>query len=229
VTVPESDIDAEFAKNVARYPNRKMFNDALSRANATAAELRQELRRRLLIAKVHDVQVTSRCKVDRTEARRYFGEHPEKFVEPEQLHIFAITVGVDPSSGDAGWKAGKAKADDVRKQLANGASFEELAKKFSTDPSAPTGGDMGVMHRGSLSKGFDSVAEHLAIGEASPVVETIYGYHIIKVTEILPARPRSFDDVGGKLEQDLTDERCTASKDAWISGLRAAATITYPK
>lgn len=229
VTVTEAAVDAAVSAAIARYPNRKAFTDALTRAGATPADLRRELRRRLVIQEGYEQQVSARCVVSRAEAEVYFAEHPERFLEPERLHIHAITFGVDPSSGAAGWTAARTKADGVRTQLLNGAPFEELAKKYSTDPTAAKGGDMGVVHRGSLSQDFEKVAASLPRGEPSAVVETIYGYHIIRVTDVLPPRARSFGDVGARLQKDLTDERCAATKAAWTDGLRAAATIAYFK
>jgi parvulin-like peptidyl-prolyl isomerase len=228
LTVAEAEVDSAFAKVVARYPSRKAFDEALAQSRATVTDLRRELRRRALITRVHEQQVTARCVVDRADAQKYFDSHPERFIEPERLHIHAITLGVDPSSGERGWSSTRARAEDVRRQLATGAAFEDLARKYSTDPSAPKGGDMGVMHRGSLSQGFETVAASLPLGQPSAVVETMYGYHIIRITEVLPPRPRSFADVGARLQQDLSAERCTSTETAWIAGLRSAARIAYP-
>ena len=101
----------------------------------------------------------------------------------------------------------------MRRQLANGADFVDLAKRFSTDPSGAKGGDMGLVHRGSLSQDFESATASLAVGEISTVVETIYGFHLIRVTAIKPPRARSFTDVGDRLQADLSAERCVAARD----------------
>lgn len=229
LTVTDAAVKTALDQAVARYPNRKAFDAALVRSGATIADMRRELRRRLVISRIHELQVTARCVVDRAEAERFFHEHPERFVEPERLHIRAITLGVDPSSGPSGWSAARVRAEEVRSQLAGGAAFEDLAKKYSTDPSGQKGGDMGLVHRGSLSQGFETVAASLPVGQPSPVVETIYGYHVIQVTEILAPQARSFADVGARLQQDLTGERCAAASDAWTARLRSAATIAYPQ
>ncbi len=229
VTVKETAVDAALADAIKRYPSRKAFTDALAKSGATLADMRRELRRRLIITRGYEQEVTARCVVSRADANTYFEEHPERFVEPERLHIHAITISVDPSSGAGGWTSGRAKAEEVRAQLLAGASFEDLAKKYSSDPTAQKGGDMGLVHRGSLSQDFEAVTKSLPLGEASAVVETIYGYHIIRVTEVLPPRARSFADVGARLQQDLSAERCASAKDAWTTRLRTAATVTYPQ
>lgn len=229
VAVTDTAVDRAVADAAARYPNRKAFTAALARAGAAPADFRREVRRALTIRKAFEQQVTARCSVGRAEAREYYARNPERFVEPERLHVQAITVGVDPSAGPNGWTAGRAKADDVLRQLNAGAGFDELARKYSTDPAAAKGGDMGLLHRGSLSQAFEAAAATLEVGEPSPVVETIYGYHIIRIVEILPSRSRSFEDVSARLQQDLTSERCTSVKDSWLAALRASARVTYPR
>ncbi len=229
VVASGAEVDAALSDTVKRYPSRPAFDAALARSGASLAELRKELRRRLVIDKGYEQQVSSKCGIDRAEAQRYFAKHPDRFVEPEQLRIHAITIGVKPSGSEADWSSARTRAEDVRRQLAHGADFEDLAKRFSTDPSGPKGGDMGLVHRGSLSQDFETATASLAAGEISPVVETIYGFHLIRVTAILPPRARSFADVGDRLQADLSAERCVAARETWIKGLRAAAAIEYPR
>jgi len=169
--------------------------------------------------------VTEKCQVSQGEASSFFTANPERFVEPEQLHIFAITIGVDPSSTASQWAASKTRAEDVRQQLTAGASFDELARKYSTDPSKASGGDMGFVHRGSLSDKFEQIASATAPGRTSDVVETLYGYHIVRVTETRPPQKRTFADIGASLQRDLTATRCAETRDAWLTRLRSAATI----
>lgn len=229
VKVAETAVEQALSEAMARYPSRQAFDRALAEAGATPADLRRELRRTLLIQAAYEQRVGARCQVDRAEAQRYFEQHPDRFVEPERLHIQAITIGVDPSGGEKAWSAARARAEEVHRTLVSGAAFEAVARQSSTDASGPAGGDMGLLHRGSLNPAFESVAATLEPGQISGVVETIYGYHIIRITEVLPPRPRSFDDVGARLQHELTDERCTAAKDAWVTSLRAAAAISYPR
>lgn len=227
LTVADADVERLVSESAARYPSRQAFAAALAREGATVADIRQEIRRALLIRKAFDLQVTQQCAATGADARTYFIAHPERFIEPEQLHVQAITIGVDPSGGEKAREAGRATADEVRRRLAGGASFETLARSYSTDASAASGGDMGLVHRGSLAPEFERALGTLAVGDASPVIETIYGFHVVRVTAVQPARPRSFDDVSARLQRDLTSERCEASRQSWVAALRGAADIAY--
>ena len=187
--------------------------------------LEQAIARRLISDKNYERSVASHCAVTRDGAQQFFDANPERFVEPEQLHVFAITVGVDPSSGAAQWEAAKARAEDARHALDRGTPFSQVAREFSTDPSRDAGGDMGFVHRGSLASPFETLVAELPIDTPSEVVQSLYGYHIVLVTEVRAAAPKTFDDVSRTLIADLTETQCAEQRQAWLAGLRAGATI----
>ena len=82
----------------------------------------------------------------------------------------------------------RTKLDAVRKQLLDGANFEDVARNVSEDPSAQKGGDLGEFARGKMVKQFEDAAFTQKVGAIGPIVETMFGYHIIKVTAHTPAQ-----------------------------------------
>lgn len=86
---------------------------------------------------------------------------------------------------------------------------------------------MGFFHRGSLTPQFETVAKELPVGRVSGVVETLYGYHLIRVSDIRPSRRLTLAEASERLRKDLTDTRCKEASDAWIGRLRSAATIAF--
>jgi len=224
-----AEVETALAQAAKRYGGRRTFEDALGQAGASMADTRREIRRTITIQKVSARTVGTRCEVSRDEAARFFRANPDRFVEPEQLHIYAITVGVDPSSTAQQWSDARSRAATARAELGAGASFEDMALKYSTDPSRTTGGDMGLVHRGSLSDTFEQVARDLPLGRPSDVIETLYGYHIVRVSEVRPPQKKTFGEVATGLRKDLTAKRCMDLNDAWVSGLRARATVVFPE
>lgn len=225
ITVPAADVQTRMTQAGRTYGGTRKFEEALARSGSTLADARREIRRALTIAKTREVVVTAKCAVSDEEALRFYKANPARFVEPEQLRIYAITVGVDPSSTAAQWTAAKSRADEARRDIASGASFEATALKYSTDPSRTKGGDMGFVHRGSLAEAFEQVAKGLPAGQPSGVIETLYGYHIIRVSEVRPPQPRTFAEVRVNLRRDLASTRCTELNESWIAGLRARAEV----
>lgn len=226
VVVPDAEFDAAWADAAAAYGGAAGLRATLGRAGLSEAAARAELRRVLTIRRTSDRFVTATCGVSLDDARQFFDANPDRFLEPEQLHVYGITVGVDPSRPDD-WATARARADLARQALRAGTPFAEVARAYSTDPSSRDhGGDLGVVHRGSLNPTFESIAKDLGVGQDSDVVETLYGYHIIRIVGIAPARQRSFDDVAAKLQQELTTSRCDTRKQTWLADLRARADVT---
>lgn len=208
-----ADIDAAVNALRRTFPSAPAFDAALRKAGATMAGARRELARSLTIERAAARQVTAQCSVSAAEARRYFDQNHDRFVIPEQLHVYAITVGVDPSASSTQWSDAKAQAQDLLKQIRGGASFDARAK------------DMGFVHRGSLSDQFDAATRSLPVGQVSDVVQTIYGFHIIRVAEVRPPRAKTFAEVEPTLAADLTIRRCADAKAAWIADLRRNAKV----
>ena len=109
---------------------------------------------------------------------------------PERVHARHILLKTEGKS-DAEKKALKAKAEDLLKQLKNGADFAELAKKYSDDGSKDQGGDLGWFTHGQMVPEFDSAAFALKPKELSGVVTSQFGYHIIQVLEKEPGQAQA--------------------------------------
>ena len=220
-----ADVDAGLKALVARYGSREAFEQARRASGASMDDLRREIRRSLVVQKAFDHAVTSRCQVGADEAAAYYAGHRDRFVVPEQLHVYAITFGVDPGAPARGWSDAKAKADQVLGQITSGAPFEDMARTHSTDKTRESGGDMGFVHRGSLTDEFEQALRDLKPGGVSPVIQTLYGFHIVRVASIRPPEQKALPEVAAGIQKDLTNKRCADTEAAWTARLRASATI----
>lgn len=225
VLATAADVDTRLAEVTRQYGGAQELEAAEQRAGVTLPEVRQGIRRTLTISNAFERTVTATCQVGAGEAAQFFRDNPDRFVLPEQLHIYAITIRVDPSSPAATWAAAEARAGAVLRRLRRGASFEAMARTYSTDPSRTSGGDMGYFHRGTLNDEFEKAAGQLSAGEASEVIRTLYGFHIVRIADVRPARKKTFDEVRGELQKDLTARRCAETADAWTARLRASARV----
>jgi peptidyl-prolyl cis-trans isomerase C len=224
-----ADVRKAWDQTVARYGGPAAFTSALRQSGLSRAMVEQEITRRLIVERNYSLSVTDGCRVSEAEARRFFAEHPERFVEPEQLHVQAITIGVNPSSPSSAWTDAKARAAQARAALDQGMTFDAAARTYSTDPSHEKGGDMGFVHRGSLASPFEEIVAGLTPGSTSAVVESLYGYHILRVSEVRPPQAKTFAQVSATLTQDLSATRCAERKEAWLTRMRAAARIQIPE
>ncbi|HSL84104.1 MAG TPA: peptidyl-prolyl cis-trans isomerase [Thermoanaerobaculia bacterium] len=115
------------------------------------------------------------------------------------------------------------EADAARAELAAGADFADVARRYSEDPSAPYGGAQGELGREDLPEEFADVIFGLAPGEVSEVLEADYGFHVFQVTARLPGRVVPFDEAEKVLTQEVREERVRA----WLDGLVEEARSRY--
>ena len=165
------------------------------------------------------------------DAKAYYEANKAKYETPEQVrasHILIKTDFSDPNSDPNQVKAtAKAKTDDLLKQVNAGGDFAALAKTYSDCPSAPRGGDLDFFRKGQMVPAFDKVAFETEVGKVSGIVETQYGFHIIKVTDRKEASTTSFEDAkpGIIAEQGQMKLRELAIK--YVEKLKADAKIVY--
>jgi len=225
LTGTDAEIDAAVTRMARAYKGRNALDEARRRAGVSLADFRAEIRRTLTIEHARDHEVTGHCQVDESQAARFYAENPSRFIVPEQLHLHVITIGVDPGGSADQWAAAKSTATELVRQLRAGASFEQLAARHSTDPSRTTGGDMGFVHRGSLTDEFEKATTGMAAGEFSDVVQSLFGYHIVRLTGIRPPVQKALADVAPEIRRDLTAKRCAETSRAWLAALRSRASI----
>ncbi|MEW6365868.1 MAG: peptidylprolyl isomerase [Acidobacteriota bacterium] len=223
--VPKEEVSRGIDRLVAHYGSKQAFEKAMKESGAKLDDLRRNIERVLLVKRAYDIAVGLKCAVTDEETAQFYKSNPQRFVTPEQLHLFAITISVAPAAPRADWEKARTKAADLLKQIRSGVSFEDLARKYSTDPSKDKGGDMGFIHRGSMAEEFEKVFAQMRPGDLSDVVESIYGFHLFRLAEIRPAQQKTFDEVKEKLKTDLTSKRCSEMNDAWTRRLRSAARI----
>ena len=147
--------------------------------------------------------------VDDAEVKKYYEEHQQEFGTQEQRHAAHILITVAAQAPEAEKQAARAKAEQVLQQVRQApGKFAELAKQYSQDPgSAANGGDLGMFGRGMMVKPFDDAVFQLKPGEISGLVQSDFGFHIIKLLAIKPAKVQTLDEVKGLIAQKLKAQK----------------------
>lgn len=147
----------------------------------------------------------SQMAVDDAEIKKYYDEHQPEFGTQEQRQAAHILISVAAQASDADKQAAKVKAEQVLQQVKKSpAKFAELAKQHSQDPgSAANGGDLGLFGRGMMVKPFDDAVFQLKPGEISGLVQSEFGFHIIKLLAVKPAKTLSLEEAKNTIAQKL--------------------------
>ncbi len=156
--------------------------------------------------------INGTARVDVEEAKKFYEENPAKFQGDEKRRASHILFAFGADATPAKKAETKAKAEAVLAELKKSpAKFVELAKKHSADPSGANGGDLGPAfgRDGTMVKPFEDAVFNLTPGAISDVVESQFGYHIIKLTEIQGASP-SFESAKVQIIQMLTEQKAQA-------------------
>lgn len=163
--------------------------------------------------------------VSEEDMKKYYDENRDMFRSNEvrASHILISTIDEKtrlPLSEEEKAKA-KIKAEELLKKVKAGEDFSELAKKFSQDPgSGQLGGDLGFFPKGQMVKPFEDAAFSMNVGEVSELVESNFGYHIIKVTD-KKDEMSTFDEVKDRISDNLAGE----SYQSYITELKEQAKI----
>lgn len=147
--------------------------------------------------------------VNESDLKTYYEQNATRLGAKEERRASHILITASKAAPMAERQKARAKADELlvlARKSPDG--FAELARKSSQDTgSAPKGGDLDFFARGAMVKAFEDVAFSMKKGDVSEVVETEFGYHIIKLTDIKEAKVRSFEEMRGQLEGDLKKQQ----------------------
>ena len=235
IVITEEELASQFTKvAAAQKPPLSLdeFKTKLAEYGQNFDELKQQVRKQMTYQKVVEAQLAGKINITEEDAKKYYDENPTKFEVKEQVRASHILIKTDTTDSEADPNQVKAEAkikiQGLLEQIKGGADFAELAKANSDCPSAAQGGDLDFFPRGKMAAPFEKAAFAMKVGEVSDVVETRFGYHIIKVTDHKDASTTSFEQAKNSLIIQLTQNKQKELANNYIESLKAAADIVYP-
>ena len=226
LAVADQDVDARIAEVRKNFPDEPTFTQAIATQGLTVAQFRAQTRTNLEVGKVIDAEVNSKVSVADAEISTYYQQNLARFKQEESVHASHILIAVAPDATPAQKAAAKARAQAALKQVRGGADFAAVARAESQDPgSAPNGGDLGFFPKGQMTPAFEQAAFALKPGAVSSVIETPFGFHVIKVFERRPARTAPFDEVSAQVKQFLLQGQQAQKLDQFISQMKSRSKV----
>jgi len=221
----DKQVDAKMALARARFATDEDFAAAIHDLDMTEKDLREYTRRDVIIANFVTATIVPKITVSEEECKKFYDQNISEFHQDEKVRASHILCGIDAKASAEDKKKAREKAEKLRKELIGGADFAKLARENSSCPSSKQGGDLGFFGRGQMVQPFEQAAFALKPGEISDVVETPYGYHIIKQTERTKADTAPFDVVRSKIEEHLKNRKVNAAVEDLVTELRKTAKI----
>ncbi len=229
IKVTAEDVDARIVDLERAAGGAEGFDSRLAAMGVTREELRDEIELGVAIERYMDAKAAGEGGPTEAEMRSFYDENPEQFERPEQIRASHILLKVEPDATPEVKQAKYKQAEEILSELKAGADFAEVARTRSDCPSSAKGGDLGYFGRGSMVPAFEEAAFALKPGEMSGIVETRFGYHIIKVTDRTQAEKVSYEQAKGNIEQYLSGQGKQQAMTSVIEELRAKADIEYPE
>lgn len=215
---------ASAEENAAGGP--QAFERLLVANGIDRARYLEVISRPLLAARLEQAELAARLS-DPTpaELRAAYDRGGDRYAVPEALRISELCLRVDPGGDAQAWADAKVRAEALRVKIAAGADFAAEARSAACDDFASTGGDLGLVHRGSLDPEMEKAAWALHDGETSPPLQSFRGWHLVRRVSTLPARRAAFAEVMASIRSELREARRREILEALDARLRAAATV----
>jgi len=224
--------DEEFNEAVTELtgslPPGVTLNDMLAQAQTSEEEFKSTLTTELQIRKLIEAQTGKPVPATDEEIETFYSENQDQFERPESVSASHILIGIEPTDTEEAKAAKRKEAEDVREQLVAGGDFAALAGEHSTCPSKAQGGNLGSFPRGRMVPEFEEAAFTQDVGAIGEIVETQFGYHVIKVDERSDAGTTPLDEVKEQLGQYLANQKQQKTVQTYIEALREKANVSFP-
>jgi parvulin-like peptidyl-prolyl isomerase len=219
--LPPSELDQALQAQYGRAGGEEAFRKALEGAGVSYDQVKANIADSLLINKFLEGIAQAGPKITEEELRKAFATETAGDKTASVRHILLLTQG----KTEAEKAEARTKIEGLLARAKAGEDFAELAKQFSEDPgSKDNGGLYEDFGRGIMVKPFEEAAFSVPVGEISGIVETNFGYHILKIVD-RKKEARPFDEVRGELEARLTEERQGTVVQDYVQGLKDKAKL----
>ncbi len=202
ITVSDDAIQAEYDELVESYGGEDSLQETLDANGLTKESVKDNIRMYQLTKDV----IAASIDISDEELTQYFEENKDDYGQLEQVAASHIFLEDEET------------AKEVEAKITAGEDFAELAKAYSVDTdTSEDGGDLGYISRGQMDEQFEEAAFALEKGAVSGVVQSAEGYHIIKVTEKVPAEEATFEDVKDEVYETVLETRINEEYMTWLT------------
>ena len=215
VSIDATVFEAEWQKKLSE--NKRLADNVHT---PQANKIKADLYLNLLALKAESVAVDEQITVTDEDVVTYYTENKKRYFRPKQFTASHVFVKLDPSDNTEERKVKRTRADALLKRALDGEDFYNLAYYESDDRSKYVGGSLGTFHAGQTVPEFDAAIQKMKAGEIVGPVQTMYGFHIIKLDKVDEERQLEFDEVTAKIRASLVGAEREEIYAQWMSKLK---------
>ncbi len=225
IRVDDDTVTQQMRSLRSRFPSDEEFAEYLEGQGLTLDEMKEQVRRNLATEQLVQREVGSKVTVSDEEIADYYEKNNQRMRRSAAVRVSEIFVATAPGAGASARSRARQKIEAILKEIHAGNDFADLARKYSESPDAKDGGDMGYISRDGTVPALAEAALRLKVGEISDVVETPYGYHILKVTDKREAGDVTLEEARPRISTLVMQQKEQEALNAYLAGLKASAKI----
>ena len=223
-------INTELDGIISRFPSPEAFQQQMTKVGISREQMVKDIEQQLKVtALVKEALVAVETTVTDEEVSQFYQGNPDSFKSPEQVRAQHILLKINANDTPEMRSQKRLELASLSGKIENGADFSKIAGEKSECPSKEQGGDLGFFERGRMVKPFEEAAFTLKVGEVSDIVETQFGYHIIKITDRKEAGTVPLEEAREVIENYLKNTKEQEVVNSYIGTLREKAEIEYVK
>jgi parvulin-like peptidyl-prolyl isomerase len=174
---------------------------------------RLELQKMMMIQK----EVRQKVNISPEEIKAYYDAHPDEFrVGKERFKLAQILIALPANASPAQVEAARVKAENIRKQLLDGADFNKLALQYSDDDSKSQGGELGDFARGEMIDPIQKAIDQMKVGAVSEPIRTEHGFHLVKLEAHDEVGIKPLAEVSGQIQEKLVSQKAQQQFGSWV-------------
>ena len=221
ITIDRKKVEKDLERFEKRYSNDPSWN---KHGENLLNNLKNQLETKYRIEKLKQLTNDS-VEISEEQVKEFYLHNLDLFKTPQKRRLSLILIKVPPNALSEKWDETEQALNKLRQRALNGESFSSLAKSYSEDESAESGGDMGLQHRGTLHEDVEKVVDKMSVGDISGPIRLLIGYVIVKLEEVVPEKQNSFEDSMQRANSLLRRELEEKAQTDLINRLRAQAII----
>lgn len=221
MTATDEEIDEQITALEDRLGEDRSLSDVLASQGMSQEDFRAQVRKSLSVQKVIDAKITPQITISDEEIQGFYESNIDRMKRPPRARVRHILLKVGPEAGEEERQTVRQEAESLRQQIAEGADFATLAEEHSDDEqSREQGGLLPWISPGQTVPAFDEAAFDLEVGKLSEVIQSPFGFHVLKVEEREPASTVPLEEVRDRIAALLRDRRTREQLHEHVTALK---------